>query len=56
MLEEEALKLSDIGNAFQIRHSELNQEPLELDVHVDYLFHRLFAMVYMLLEVHERGK
>lgn len=49
MLEEEAKKLTEIGNSFQIRHSETTQTPLQQDGHVDYLFHRLFALIWLLL-------
>lgn len=48
-LEEEATELSSIGNSHLIRHSEVNQVPV-IDVdHVDYLFHRLFAMIQLML-------
>lgn len=50
-LEAEAKELTDIGNAFQIRHSETKQTPLQRDEHVDYLFHRLFALIHLLLSV-----
>lgn len=49
MLEAEAKQLTDIGNAFQIRHSETTQERLHDAAHVDYLFHRLFSLVYLTL-------
>jgi hypothetical protein len=42
LLEEEAKSLTSIGNAFHIRHSETAQVELQRDIHVDYLFHRLF--------------
>lgn len=48
-LEREAKELNAIGNAFHIRHSETTQTPLESDSHVDYLFHRLFALLQLLL-------
>ena len=48
-LEEEATELTSIGNSHLIRHSEVKQVPV-IDVdHVDYLFHRLFAMIQLLL-------
>lgn len=48
-LEEEATELNSIGNSHLIRHSEVNQVPI-IDVdHVDYLFHRLFAMIQLML-------
>jgi hypothetical protein len=48
-LEREARELTAIGNQFQIRHSETSQTPLENLEHVDYLFHRLFAIIFMFL-------
>lgn len=50
-LEMEANKLTKIGNNFLIRHSERNQEPLVRSEHVDYLFHRLFAFIQMILKL-----
>lgn len=48
-LEEEAIELTSIGNSHLIRHSEVSQVPV-IDVdHIDYLFHRLFAMIQLLL-------
>ena len=48
-LEQEAIELTAIGNSHLIRHSEVNQEPV-IDVdQVDYLFHRLFAMIQLVL-------
>lgn len=49
LLEDEAIILTQIGNKFQIRHSEASQVALQNDEHVDYLFHRLFAMIYLLV-------
>ena len=48
-LESEAIELTSIGNSHLIRHSEVNQVPV-IDVdQVDYLFHRLFAMIQLVL-------
>lgn len=48
-LEAEAVELTSIGNSHLIRHSEVKQVPV-IDVdHVDYLFHRLFAMIQLVL-------
>jgi hypothetical protein len=49
VLEQEARALTDVGNAFQIRHSETTQIPLLRNDHVDYLFHRLFALIWLVL-------
>lgn len=49
-LDHEARELTRIGNAFQIRHSEIGKAPIEDDGQVDYLFHRLFALMYLILD------
>jgi hypothetical protein len=50
LVEEEAKKLTDIGNNFHIRHSEVTKIEITNDAHVDYLFHRLFSMIQLLLK------
>ena len=50
MLEDEAKSLTKMGNTFEIRHSETNQERLVSTNHVDYLFHRLFSLIYLVLQ------
>ncbi len=49
-LETEARELTEIGNQFMIRHSETDRHPLNDDRHVDYLFHRMFSLIYLLLD------
>jgi hypothetical protein len=49
MLESEAKQLTEIGNSFLIHHYEKRQLPVIDTDHVDYLFHRLFAFVQLLL-------
>ncbi|MBA4418863.1 MAG: hypothetical protein C0392_13295 [Syntrophus sp. (in: bacteria)] len=49
VLEEEAKKLTDIGNAFHIRHSEVPQVMITENKIVDYLFYRLFIFIQMLV-------
>ncbi|MBA7483957.1 hypothetical protein ES707_19474 [subsurface metagenome] len=49
VLEKEALELTRIGNKFKIRHSETSQIPLESSQHIDYLFHRLFTLIQLIL-------
>ncbi|MEZ4702948.1 MAG: hypothetical protein R2834_21625 [Rhodothermales bacterium] len=51
-LEKEARELTEIGNTFHIRHSEVTQQPLNNEHHIDYLFHRMYSMLTLLL----RGK
>jgi hypothetical protein len=49
-LEEEAMKLTEIGNNFMIRHAETTKVPITDSAHVDYLFHRMFSMIRLLLK------
>ena len=53
-LEREAKELNWIGNNLQIRHSEINQERVIRSQHVDYLFHRLFALIDMIIRMQSR--
>jgi hypothetical protein len=48
-LEAEAREVTRIGNTFRIRHSEASQIPIESSQQIDYLFHRLFALIQLLL-------
>ena len=48
-LESEAKELTAIGNSLRIRHSETNQEKLATSEHVDYLFQRMFSLIWMIL-------
>lgn len=50
ILSEDAKNLTRIGNSLQIRHSETAQERLANSQHVDYVFHRLFALIRMVLQ------
>ncbi|MCP1489393.1 hypothetical protein J3D48_005706 [Pseudomonas fluorescens] len=49
VLDAEARTLTDIGNSFHIRHSEVTQSAVTDSAHVDYLFHRLYSMIQLLL-------
>ena len=49
LLEEEAKSLTGAGNRLRIRHSETNQERLETSQQVDYLFQRMFSLIYLIL-------
>ncbi len=49
-IEKEARELTEIGNAFMIRHTECDTTPIEADDHIDYLFHRMFALIWLLLK------
>jgi hypothetical protein len=55
LLGEEAKALTEIGNSFRIRHSETTQEILSASEQIDYLFHRMFAFVRLLLKATARG-
>jgi hypothetical protein len=54
-LEKEAMELTEIGNNFMIRHTETTKPPIAESAQVDYLFHRLFAIVRLLLKSSNRG-
>tara|TARA_Y100000588_G_C14280080_1_gene936615 strand:+ start:2051 stop:2962 length:912 start_codon:yes stop_codon:yes gene_type:complete len=47
-LEAEAKALTNIGNAFFIRHSEVSQIKLTDSNHIEYLFHRLASLMLLL--------
>lgn len=49
VLEAEARTLTDIGNSHLLRHHETKQTPVIDPHHVDYLYHRLFAMVELVI-------
>lgn len=55
LLEDEAKKLTEIGNSFQIRHSEVTQTRISDSDHLDYLFHRLFSMIQLLLRKNSKA-
>jgi hypothetical protein len=44
-----------IGNNFMIRHIETTKVPVTASAHVDYLFHRMFSLVRLLLQKSGRG-
>ena len=49
LLDSEAKALTDIGNQFEIRHVEKGTHPISADAHVDYLFHRMWCLLSLLL-------
>ena len=55
LVETEARALTRIGNEFHIRHFETDKTPL-LPAEVDYLFHRLFALVNLILNARTRSE
>jgi hypothetical protein len=54
-LETEARALTEIGNRFMIRHTEMDKVPIADSAHVDYLFQRMFALIRLLLKASGRG-
>ena len=48
-LEGDATELTDAGNKLQIRHFEIGKEKIHKNEHIDYLFHRLFSLVHLIL-------
>ncbi len=48
-LEADAKELTDLGNNLQIRHFEVGKEMIYRSEHIDYLFHRLFNMVQIII-------
>ena len=54
-LTDEAKALTQIGNGLRIRHSETTQEPVQTPEHIDYLFHRMFSFVRLVLRATGRG-
>ncbi|MCA1404661.1 hypothetical protein I6F26_10335 [Ensifer sp. IC3342] len=52
-LEDDALGLTHIGNKLQIRHTEKDAERIEKGEHVDYLFHRLFSLIQLVIRLNK---
>jgi len=48
-LEQEAAALTKLGNELRIRHSETDREAIANHAHIDYLYHRLFALIFAIL-------
>jgi len=55
LLEDEAMTLTSIGNNFMIRHTETTKTEIKGSARVDYLYHRMFAMIRLLLKSSDRG-
>jgi hypothetical protein len=54
-VETEFVQLTEIGNSFMIRHTEVGKTPITSSEQVDYLFHRMFAVIQLLLRATKRG-
>lgn len=48
VLEEEARKLTNVGNQFHIRHFESDRSEISRPEHHEYPFHRLYALIHLL--------
>ena len=55
LLEVEAGALTKIGNEFHIRHFETNRSPIVEAEHFEYLFHRMYALLHLLLFTQHAG-
>lgn len=53
-LEAEANTLTKLGNDFQIRHFETSKTEIADPAQLDYLFHRLFALIQLVLVMRAR--
>ena len=54
-LGQEAKALTEIGNSLRIRHSETTQERVRTLEQIDYLFHRMFSFLRLVLRATGRG-
>lgn len=50
VLEAEANCLTDIGNAYFIRHTEMKQVKIQESDHIEYLFQRMFSLIHLLMK------
>jgi hypothetical protein len=55
LLDEEARSLTAIGNKFRIRHFEIDTESVDSPELYNYLFHRLYALIHLLLLARKDG-
>ena len=54
-LEAEARTLTEIGNKFMIRHTEVGKIPIASAEPVEYFFHRMFSIIRLILRSTGRG-
>ena len=50
LVETEGRALTDVGNQFMIRHAEVDKVPVAESDYIDYLFHRMYSLVWLLLK------
>ncbi|WP_292368916.1 AbiJ-NTD4 domain-containing protein [Methanoregula sp. UBA64] len=55
-LDTDAHELTEIGNQFRIRHHEIDKISIVSDYQVDYLFFRMFNIIYLILKSTNRIK
>lgn len=55
VLDDEARCLTAIGNTFHIRHFEVGKIELTSPEHCEYLFHRLYALMHLILQSERRN-
>lgn len=55
-LDNEAKELTNIGNTFMIRHTEVGKIPIKDSYVVDYLFTRMYAVISLILKATNRIK
>ena len=55
-LDAEMRALTSIGNTFRIRHSEVDKLPIGKTEVVDYLFGRMFCLIWLLLQQADEGE
>jgi hypothetical protein len=51
----EMMELTEIGNNFMIRHTEVGKTPVDDPDQIDYLFHRIFSSIRLILKATGRG-
>jgi hypothetical protein len=54
-LRTEAQELSDIGNSYMIRHTEVGKTELASPEQVEYFFHRMFSLIRLILRATGRS-
>lgn len=54
-LNDEAKAWTDLGNTFQIRHSEKNTIPVEHPALIEYLFFRMLALILLILVLRQEN-
>ncbi|MFA6954694.1 MAG: hypothetical protein WC538_02340 [Thermoanaerobaculia bacterium] len=54
-LNAEMRALTAIGNDFRIRHHETDKTEIQASEHVDYLYHRMYALLVMLVRALRKG-